>query len=238
MTGLSRAQRSTLGVTATVLVVSIVLWFVWPDYRAFLQDGWQILQSGDHRQISNWFESFGVWGPILIVALMIAQMVLFVVPSWLAMIVASLAYGLWWGTALSVGGVALAASLAYLIGDAVSGTTLDRLVSPEGRKRLAGWIERYGIGAVILFRVTPFLSNDAISFAAGVVRMGFWRFLFATLVGIVPLALAVGWFAEELDRLRSGLLWVGGVGLVVYGVFIVVDRARRSGEESTTQSGS
>jgi len=45
----------------------------------------------------------------------------------------------------------------------------------------------YGFWAIIVTRVNPFLSNDAISFVGGLLRMGYWKFIAAALVGIAPL---------------------------------------------------
>lgn len=214
-------------ITLGLLALLVGLYFVVPGYRELLQEAWRVLRSGEDDAIARWFREFGVWGPLLVLALMLAQTVVFVLPSWLPMIVAALAYGAWWGTLLSVVGVAAVSSLAYAVGVALGTATLDRFVSAKGRERLGYWVERYGIGAVALFRVSPFLSNDGISFVAGLVRMGYLRFLLATLMGIVPLAAAIGWFADDIDRLRNGLLWIGGAGLLLYAGFVWIDHRKR-----------
>ena len=88
-------------------------------------------------------------------------------------------------------------------------------------------VEEYGFWAVALFRVSPFLSNDAISIIAGMLTMGYRKFIFATLTGIVPLALAIGYFAEDTETLKTGLYWIGGAGLLLYGVYIYIDRKKK-----------
>lgn len=221
---------------ALLIATLVALYFVLPSYRAFVDEGWELLRSGDDQRIAGWFAGFGLWGPILILGLMLLQMVIFFLPSWLPMVVAVLAYGEFFGAALSIGGVAAISSLAYLLGEVLSDKTLHRITSESTRERLGVFVERYGVGAVALFRLSPFLSNDAISFVAGIVRMGYWRFLLATLLGITPLAVAIAWFARDIDTLRSGLLWIGGGGLVLYAAFIAVDHWRRERPRKVTES--
>lgn len=89
-------------------------------------------------------------------------------------------------------------------------------------------VRRYGFGIVVLFRLSPLLSTDGISIVAGVLRMPYWRYLLATLLGITPLAMAIAYFAQDLDKLKSGLYWLGGAGLLLYGLYVWLDYRRRS----------
>ncbi len=89
------------------------------------------------------------------------------------------------------------------------------------------WIDNYSFGTVVLFRVSPFFSNDAISFIAGIFRMNFKRFMLATYSGMIPLSLAVGYFSTDIDKLENGLYWIGGVGAVLYAVYIYIDYKRK-----------
>ena len=89
------------------------------------------------------------------------------------------------------------------------------------------WIHNYSFGTVVLFRISPFLSNDGISFIAGMVQMGYKKYILATLLGIVPLTLAIAYFSESIETLKSGLYWVGGGGLIIYAVYIYLDYKKR-----------
>jgi uncharacterized membrane protein YdjX (TVP38/TMEM64 family) len=57
------------------------------------------------------------------------------------------------------------------------------------------------------------LSNDAISFVAGLLRMGYWRFIAATLAGIAPLTIFIAIMGQSNDTLLQGLLWGSIVSL-------------------------
>ncbi|PSJ15995.1 VTT domain-containing protein [Nitrosomonas supralitoralis] len=44
-------------------------------------------------------------------------------------------------------------------------------------KKTDHWVSCYGFWAVVLFRISPFLSNDAISFIAGALNMNYRKLL-------------------------------------------------------------
>jgi len=83
--------------------------------------------------------------------------------------------------------------------------------------------------SIVLFRVSPFLSNDAISVLAGGLKMNYIKFITATMIGIVPLATAIAFFASDIETLKTGLYWIGGAGIVFYGIFVFIDHKKRKG---------
>jgi uncharacterized membrane protein YdjX (TVP38/TMEM64 family) len=62
---------------------------------------------------------------------------------------------------------------------------------------------------------------------AGLARMGYLKFLIATVGGILPLIGLLAYLGEDNDRLKSGLLWVSGVSLVLFGGYVWWDKRRQ-----------
>ena len=87
-------------------------------------------------------------------------------------------------------------------------------------------MEKYGFWAVIITRLAPFLSNDAISFVGGILRMGYWKFIGATLAGILPLAALIGYLGENRERLKSGLIRVSVISLVLFIGYVIYNRKK------------
>lgn len=183
--------------------------------------------SEDHERIRAYFENFGAWGPIAIILFIILQMFLIVFPSWLPIIVAVLAYGFWAGVAINLIGVGVASTLGYFIGDKLESTVFRSFMSKKKSQKMKYWIHNYSFITVVLFRVSPFFSNDGISFIAGIFGMNYRRFMTATYAGMIPLSLAVGYFSQDIERLENGLYWIGGVGFVLYVVYIYLDHKKR-----------
>jgi uncharacterized membrane protein YdjX (TVP38/TMEM64 family) len=197
---------------------------LFPGFQEQINEAYQIFTSDDRERITEYVQQFGAWGPVVIILTMIAQMFLFVVPSWLLMIVTVLAYGKFWGVVLSIAAVFVASTVGYFIGRGLSENTLNRLIGEENEKKLEDTLHQYGVGAVVIFRLAPFLSNDAISFVAGILNMSYWRFIAATLAGITPLAVLIAYFSEDTERLKSGLVWVGAISLMGYIGYIIYDK--------------
>ncbi|CAN5424821.1 hypothetical protein BH23BAC1_BH23BAC1_35360 [soil metagenome] len=86
-----------LCVSILILLTLIALYFLWPAYQSFINEGYEVLTSDDNERISNWVSQYGFWGPLIIVLGMVVQIALFVIPSFLLMIISILAYGPVWG---------------------------------------------------------------------------------------------------------------------------------------------
>ncbi len=206
-----------------LLIGLVVLYFTHPGFQDQVKELWRVLLSNDSGYIQNYVEQFGIWGPLAIVVFIVLQMFLIIFPSWLPIIVGVLAYGFWWGIVINLIGVGIASTIGYFIG----GKLKSLLFSKKKLKKMDFWISHYGFGTVILFRISPFFSNDGISFIAGIFRMEYKKFMLATYCGMVPLSLAVGYFSQDLDRLENGLYWIGGIGAILYGAYIYLDYKKR-----------
>ncbi|HSP12287.1 MAG TPA: TVP38/TMEM64 family protein [Salegentibacter sp.] len=217
------AKKISYIITASIILGLLIAYFSYPPFGEFMNETWDILLSRDEERIRDHFKGFGFWGPLAIVILMILQIFLVVFPSWLPMIVAVMAYGFIGGILISVAGVFLASSLGYAIGRLLGEDNLAKILGEKKNRKVNNMVEEYGFWAVALFRLSPFLSNDAISIIAGMLTMSYRKFILATLTGIIPLAIAIGYFAEDPDTLKNGLYWIGGGGLLMYGIYIYVD---------------
>jgi len=122
-----------------------------------------------------------------------------------------MAYGFWWGSLISLTGVVLASYIGYFIGEKLKGVFLTKVFGEDNLKKMDFWIGNYGFGSVILFRISPFLSNDSISFIAGMLGMDLKKFIYATLCGMVPLTLAIAYFSENPSKLKGGHLYFPGL---------------------------
>lgn len=206
-------------VTGLILLAGLLGWWLSPQVRHFLQEAWAVWSSGEQERIRNWVADLDWYGPLALVLLMVVQMFLLVIPSWLLMIVVVKAYGVVGGSILAVFAVFVASTVGYVIGRYVSRFTMYRLLGRKKEERLERLVDKYGVGVVFLFRLAPFLSNDAISFVGGMVRMPYRRFIMATLAGIIPLTVLIGWVGQDNELLRTVLLWGTGVSAVGFGLY-------------------
>ena len=188
---------------------------------------WYLSQSGvipdltDERTLRAEIESWGIWGPVLLILLMTAAIVMSPIPSGPIALVAGAAYGPALGTLLVAVGAQAGAMIAYWIARCLGYETLrcwpaarlllDRLKGDRSQTRL--------MLAVFLSRLLPFVSFDAVSYVAGLTPLTFWRFSVATFGGVIPASFALAYFgdrlvAAETDRIMAVVLIAGGITLV------------------------
>ena len=129
---------------------------------------------------------------------------------------------------LTFGGRLLAATVAFGRERALGPATVGRLIGERTERKVEDFVEHYGAWGVIVARVSPVISTDAVSFAAGLVGMRFPRFIFATAVGTLPLTALVAWLGEDVDRLQTGLVWISVISVAAFVAYVIRDRRRRA----------
>ncbi|HET8885921.1 MAG TPA: TVP38/TMEM64 family protein [Salinimicrobium sp.] len=217
----------SIGIIATL----ILTYFFVPSVQDSIDQAWDVLTSDDEQRIQDWVSQFGFWGPIIIVVAMVLQMFLIVIPTPLLMIVSILAYGPIWGSVILLIAIFVASTIGYFIGRYFGSAITDKIIGHKTAKHISSFIEDYGFWTIIVVRLSPFLSNDAISFVAGILKMGYWRFIGATLIGISPLIVFIAFLGENYQRLKSGLIWGSIICIVLFVLFVIWDKKFRKSKK-------
>lgn len=210
---------------ALILGLLTAYFFIDP-FQQFIDEAYNVLTSENQERISKWVSDLGAWGPIFIIFTMIIQMFLIVIPSPLLMVVSVLAYGPVWGVIIAVVSVLAASTIGYWIGRYLGIVTIYKLIGEKKEKKLESYVEKYGFWAVIVVRLSPLFSNDAISFVGGILRMGYKKFILATFAGITPLAILIAYFGENNERLKTGLIIITAISLVALILYIIFDKKK------------
>lgn len=213
----------------SLVLVSIIIgsYFFLPNFQNFISEAYDVLSSGDEEKISQWVKQFGWWGPFVLVLAMTVQMAVLVVPTVLVMIVSVLAYGPVFGSVIILVGIFIASSIAYALGLALGAPVIEGFLGTKSNNKIKDFLHDYGLWAIIVVRFSPFLSNDAISLVAGIIKMGYWRFIGATMLGIFPLTVLIAYFGKSIDRMESGLIWLGSLSIVGFIIYVIWDKRRK-----------
>lgn len=221
-----KKSKAPLYISIIIIAAIVLSYFFVPQVQQFLDNAWSVLTSDDQERIEAWVGQFGWFGPLIIILTMMLQMFLIVVPTWLLMIVAVVAYGPIWGGIILFIAVFLASSLGYFIGRYFGPVIVEKIIGPKTGRKISRFIDDYGFWTVIVIRLSPFLSNDAISFVGGVIKMGYWKFIGATMTGISPLIIFIAYLGGSTDRLQTGLIWASVISLVLFIGFVWWDKRK------------
>ena len=141
--------------------------------------------AGGVEQMREVLLSYGPWAVLISAGLMIAQAVIAPLPANVITITNGLVFGPLWGAFLSWSTMLMGSSLCFLLSRTV-GRPFALRMAGESLERAEGFFKRYGLPAVFVVRIVPFVPFDAISFGAGLVGVPYLKFLLATAIGIIP----------------------------------------------------
>lgn len=202
-------RRIAAGAAVLIAIVAAYLWLWHSGTLETLRDEQALMET---------IRGLGLWGPVAIIALIATAIVVSPVPSAPVAIAAGMIYGAAGGAVIVVIGAEVGAVIAFLIArwlgyEAVrrwSGA--DRIMSYLSEERSQLWL----MGVVFVSRLLPFISFDAISYAAGLTPLSFWRFALATVVGIAPVSFMLTYAGEELGA--ANLATISLVLIVLVGL--------------------
>ncbi len=216
-----RRSRVALGL-ALIAALAALYWLFWE--AGLLRD------LVDPGSLKSWIAGLGVWGPLMLIGLMVLAILVSPIPSAPIALAAGALYGHTWGTLYVLVGAEIGALAAFGIARMAGHELLRHWF---GERIALGWLGSQNalMGLVFVSRLLPFVSFDVVSYAAGLTVLSFFRFAIATLAGIVPASFLLAHFGSELaagDAAQS-LLATLGLGLLValpFAVKFIRDRLR------------
>ena len=146
----------------------------------------------------------GPWAPLLCILLYAFFTVLFL-PTTLVGILVALLFGPWLGLPICLAGLGLGMGASFLISRYWLRDWIERRI---GDTRLYGRIEehmnREGWKIVVFARMLPINPFCFLNYACGLTRIPFWRYLAASIVGVIPNTLALLWTTHAAGQLATG----------------------------------
>lgn len=168
---------------------------------------------------------FGWWGGVILVGLIAAVLVVPIIPATILQVGAGVIFGPWLGFGLTL----LADGIGALIGFGVArrwGKAVIRTkLSADEQEAFDALCQRITPMQMVVLRMLPGPAYTVVSFAAGCSAMEWWRYVFFSLLGVVP-ALAMLTIAGDLSTSNPWL--AAGVGVVFVVVMIGLSRLVRT----------
>lgn len=180
------------------------------------------------EEIRGLVDGAGWWGPVGF-GLGYAALTLAPVPKNLLSIGAGVLFGFGPGLLVVYTAAMLGASAAFWLGRGLGRDAVERFTGIRVAK-VEGLLDRHGFAAVVGVRLVPVLPFTAINYAAGLTSLGWWPYLWGTLIGIIPGTasyLALGAYGFDSDARTELALAVLGI-LALAGVALAVRARRRS----------
>ncbi|MFH1107301.1 MAG: TVP38/TMEM64 family protein [Candidatus Micrarchaeota archaeon] len=156
-------------------------------------------QYVDPQTMTSLVKSWGVYGPLAIIFLQVAFSVLAPLPNSIPVIVAGSIYGTIPGAVYAAIGTILGATICYFIAVKLGRGFVTKMVSRKHLSMVDLFFRQHGFETIIVARLIPVMSFDAVSYGAGLAKMDFPRFIIGTLIGMVPGVLLFSFIGNELS---------------------------------------
>lgn len=194
-----------------VVVIGGALW-VWREpLRAWVSD---------QERVREWVASFGPWGPLVSVALNVAQVLLAPIPGQFVGLLNGYLYGLWLGTFYSMVGLLLGTALAMGLARWFGRPLVEWLVRPEQLARWDRLADRRGALFFFLVFLFPFLPDDVVCFMVGLTSLSIPAMLVLAALGRLPGVFVSCWVGARAMEL-PWWAWIplGGGAASLAGIF-------------------
>lgn len=118
-------------------------------------------------------------------------------------------FGPVWGVVYTVIGANLSATVAFFIGRYFGQGVLDDETSSGWMQRYARRMREHSFATVLIMRFI-FLPYDLVNYLAGFLRIRYWPFLLATVIGSIPGTIAFVLVGSSLSPVELGNMFLTG----------------------------
>jgi uncharacterized membrane protein YdjX (TVP38/TMEM64 family) len=151
-------------------------------------------------------ESFQAGGPPVLFVAMIVQALAIPIPSEFVLICGGAAFGLLSGWLVGALGSVVAAFIGFYVSRKGGRSVAIRFVGDRGIEFADNWFNRWGVWAVLLGRVAPFIPFDVISYSAGLTQMNVRSFIVPTVIGTLPRAFFYAFLGASFSATLTDLI--------------------------------
>ncbi|WP_128751360.1 TVP38/TMEM64 family protein [Desulfosporosinus sp. HMP52] len=200
-------KKITALLIAVLSLIFIGLYLLIPSLSEQLNKSVSLLSRADINGMRDYLRGFGIWAPIVSMALMVFQALAAPLPAFVITFANAWIFGWVMGALYSWTGAMIGASLCYVIAKAFGRPVIERMVGKKSLETTDRFFEKYGKHSVMIARLLPIVPFDIISYAAGLTTMGFWEFFWATGLGQLPATIVYSWLGENMSPTAKYSLW-------------------------------
>lgn len=202
-----------------VLAILCLVYFLVPSVNAYVNQVASVLGSANVDAVVAFIRSYGAYAMVFSFALMVFQSVIAPLPAFLITFANAAIFGWWQGAILSWTSSMAGAALCFYLARALGRDTVEKYAGKGALASVEGYFEKYGSRTILVCRLLPFVSFDAISYFAGLTPIKFWPFFIATGVGQLPATIIYsyvgGMLTGGVKYFVTALLCIFSLGILV-----------------------
>lgn len=184
----------------------------------------------DYQQLVESMRQSGLRGPLICIGIQFLQVVFFMVPGEITQIAAGYVFGAWLGLLYSVVGIMLGSAFDFGFARAVGRPVVRKLLGQRTLERVDHALKTHrGQSALFVLFLIPGMPKDAMSYGAGLTRIGLWEFIAISGLARLPALLFSTMIGDQLyDRDYTAVAIIVVVGALVTLAFYLYEKRRNS----------
>ena len=203
--------------TLALILVAVLMYACVPAVKNTVNTVTSILGSANVDAVIEYIRSFGGYAVAVSFCLMVFSSLLAPLPAFLITVSNAAIFGWWQGALLSWSSAMVGAGLCFLIARALGRDVVEKFAGKGALAGVEGYFEKYGSKTILVCRLLPFVSFDAVSYFAGLTPIKFWPFFLATGLGQLPATIVYSYVGGMLSGgarwLVTGLLCLFGLAI-------------------------
>ena len=217
-----KANLTRLGILLAAAVLVIVYLAV-PGVNEFVNRAVAVLGSADLDAVAEYIRSFGGYAVGFSFVLMVFSSVIAPLPAFMITLSNAAIFGWWQGAILSWSSAMAGAALCFFLARGLGRDVVEKLAGKGALASVEGYFEKHGTKTILICRLLPFVSFDAVSYFAGLTPIGFWAFFVATGLGQTPATIVYSYVGGMLTG-GAKLLMIGLLCLFSLAILVTIIR--------------
>ena len=226
-----RARNIRIG-TIILIGAVILAYFVFAPFKNFINESIMVLKDLDIDGVIEYIRGYGAYAALISAGLMILSSIIAPIPAFLITLSNAAIFGWWKGALLSWSSSMVGAAVCFLISRILGREIAVKFTGDGPLKSVDDFLKKYGVFAILVFRLLPFVSFDLVSYAAGLTPISFLGFFIATGIGQAPATIVYSYAGSNLaggpKKMFTGLLILFALSIIIaVGKKVVDERAKR-----------
>jgi len=211
-------NRTRLVILLCIALV-LLLYLSVPGINTFINKAISVLASANLDSVASYIRSFGGYALIFSFCLMVFSSLIAPLPAFMITLSNAAIFGWWQGAILSWSSAMVGALLCFFVARGLGRDVVEKLAGKGVLAGIENYFEKYGTRTVLICRLLPFVSFDAVSYFAGLTPLKFLPFFVATGIGQLPATIVYSYVGGMLTGgariMVTGLLCLFAISILV-----------------------
>jgi uncharacterized membrane protein YdjX (TVP38/TMEM64 family) len=206
---MNKKLRGILILTATILILGLIIF----NSREVLFN---------QEKLTTLTESLGMWGPIILITILIIHGIVTIFPAIIVMLSAGILYGFILGSLYSIIGMTIGALITFLLARHYGRDIEKAWFNKREIAHFNTLFNKYGEKIALLGRVAQIFPADTISFTLGISKMKTKKFILLTIIGFLPTILFMTFIGTKItpQMINFGNITIAGIILAIIIIII------------------